>query len=536
MHPSSAQSSDQTAESLRPRHTSSHGATRGPGVARSAERAGALYPWAPGSNSSRTRNYSGISLAQLGHLTRDHRERLARWAELRAAGELAAARLARTGETVERTRDGARVQVLAREAHARGVDYWTARAEGQRARISTVEHCGEGYVTASCSCGDSREVELSCGVARLCVPCRDKQKRERDAQFLRAERACVELADSHDLYRRIRRGGAWGQRHFALTLPHFGGVGQTDEEIAYARVTLSLEAWPLLARALQAWVRDRLVEIAVSQGVIPRARVLRRAHRRAGELGESPETVLRTEDGTRITGRRTYRNLTKDERRRFTEWQRATGIRRVVQWYRSFELTPGGDLLGHPHHHVWIMGPFLAWEELQEWWAGAVRKACEKAFPWIGDELVRDRFGEMHKLREIPGHAINTWIGEATGGIHDEVNKGGDAIKTEQSAERGRPSYHAQWTIAEVTQDGRRASPQVVAQWYIALEGRRMVQASRGFLGMGNRPCCCPACKTETPREATITNWRRAAAERRAAALLVDESTNVIPIHGGDPP
>ena len=41
-------------------------------------------------------------------------------------------------------------------------------------------------------------------------------------------------------------------------------------------------------------------------------------------------------------------------------------------WLRSAEWTLGADSQGHPHIHVWFLGPFLPREELVAWWREAL--------------------------------------------------------------------------------------------------------------------------------------------------------------------
>jgi hypothetical protein len=124
-----------------------------------------------------------------------------------------------------------------------------------------------------------------------------------------------------------------------------------------------------------------------------------------------------------------------------------------AEWFRVFEWTPGkSDNLGHPHLHIWILSPFLPRDEIERWWREAV--AEQTALAGV-ERLIVD-------IREV----------HADGAEHELIK----------------------YLTKDITANGEKVAPEVYAEVYIALDGHRSTQASKGFMGkakLEKRVCEC---------------------------------------------
>lgn len=112
-----------------------------------------------------------------------------------------------------------------------------------------------------------------------------------------------------------------------------------------------------------------------------------------------------------------------------------------AEWFRVFEWTTGkSDHLGHPHLHIWILSPYLPRDEVERWWREALAEQTDLA----GIERV------IVDIRAV--HA-------------DEAER--ELIK---------------YLTKDITANGEKVAPEIYAQVYIALDGHRSTQASKGFM------------------------------------------------------
>ena len=156
--------------------------------------------------------------------------------------------------------------------------------------------------------------------------------------------------------------------------------------------------------------------------------------------------------------------------RQFQAWQRDSSLT-SIEWLRVFEWTTGeNDHKGHPHLHLWIFSPFLADEMLRGWWAAALRRA-----------------GYVDCLRPV--------------------------IKIKEVYEGPSLSLELiKYLTKDIDEHGDKIAPELYAEVYKSLDGRRVLQASRGFMGLGERgPRACEGCGASLPR--TVKRKQRPAVE-----------------------
>ncbi len=468
------------------------------------------------------RSTAGVDLGIVGRLTWAHREaiagrhdRTASEAECLAvdlshrpvsAAPLFVTRVRRLTR-VERDRKGRAVKVIdvrkvpvpARIAAETSGRWHRARARGQLERMGTVGHCGDGKVVVQCGgCGAATESAILCGVVRLCLRCSDKRGKKARRKFVGAHKVLHALAQKTGRYLPFRRGGAYGERHVVLTVPHvtvFSESGEPDRKAtAQARIRILFEAWPEFARRVQRWERQGTVQDGVSK---------------------HPD------------GRKKVR-------------------RDLTAYYRAFEWTPGADDLGHPHFHIWLHSPFLEEDDfhrvpsttatgknrptstctgvgcalcaqgkrryagVRTWWSEALRKAGVVIKP---ENLIlglrRIVMRPVEFVREIRKPSGVVW------------NKTIERVRLEGTGSAGADlvAYLEGWCVATLdAETQRRCGDDVIAGVYEALEGRRLTQASMvdlptgesvGFLSLGttNLACLCPHCVTIAPKKVEVSPW-----------------------------
>jgi hypothetical protein len=134
---------------------------------------------------------------------------------------------------------------------------------------------------------------------------------------------------------------------------------------------------------------------------------------------------------------------------------------RSVEWFRVFEWTPGEDGLGHPHFHLWLFSPFIDVDLIREWWAHA---------------LAAEGCAATRVIVDIKA-------------VTDPRTAAVELIK---------------YMLKDITASGEKIPPAVFARVYEALAGRRMRQASEGFIGLAKRVSPCCECGATLPRTVRI--------------------------------
>lgn len=204
--------------------------------------------------------------------------------------------------------------------------------------------------------------------------------------------------------------------------------------------------------------------------LVARADVVREAEvkgllrevRRGGPYGDKFLTLTCPHDNSDTIVVRIERILSAWARflRLLNDYLRELRIRHV-EWLRVLEWTPGKDLLGHPHLHVWLFAPYLSQERLREWWRSAL--------------LV------------------------AGGSLGDGVNPIVDirAVKDPSSGAAELVKYMTK----DIDQNGEKIPPELYAQVVIALDAHRQAQASKGFMKRATaKKHACHQCNSPLPK------------------------------------
>ena len=231
-------------------------------------------------------------------------------------------------------------------------------------------------------------------------------------------------------------------------------------------------AWMLCVRcrsAASAELRARF--LAARKRIVERARErnLFFPLRRGGRYGERFLTLTMPHENPSVAGRIAQA---------FAAWPRFLKLFNVhlrahairsVEWFRVFEWTSGDDGQGHPHFHVWMFSPSIDVELVRDWWSKA---------------LAADGCGARARV------------------IVDI-----EAVTDPSSAARELIKY----MLKDITANGEKIDPAVFACVYQALAGRRMRQASKGFIGLakGIAPCC--ECGATLPRTVRLERRSKSA-------------------------
>jgi hypothetical protein len=332
------------------------------------------------------------------------------------------------GETADSPDDAiADLHHEARRIEARR-DWHANRARGHRDRFERVRACGSGKARAHCEeCGAEHDLPVRCDVWRVCLGCRAQSAIERRARFGRGRAAAVRRTSRAGLFSPRRRGGRWSEKHMTLTIPHLHVEG--DAATVHHRVSSIFDAWRSFTISLRKhWLVQR-VSALLGLG-------LKRAEARA---------------------------RAKAEQRLAPE-----------RYYRFFEWTPGSDLQGHPHFHVWLLCPFLDHAWVARTWGNALRG--------VGVAFEDDPIVDVREVRTRPNEMAR------------ELLKTKEAIKLSRLETSGRGGqviveYADGWTIVDVVESGR-VPVSLIAALYEALEARRVSQASLGLLAPHELAIC----------------------------------------------
>jgi len=137
-----------------------------------------------------------------------------------------------------------------------------------------------------------------------------------------------------------------------------------------------------------------------------------------------------------------------------------------AEWLRSVEWTLGSDEQGHPHMHVWFFGPWLPHkpedDQVTAWW--------RKALVHVG----------------FPRNRLDALMVDLRAVRSGRVDEGGDIV-----------TEVVKYMTKDIVAPGEHVAPETYAKVYEAFDGRRTLQASRGFMALADKPVCCRECGAE---------------------------------------
>ena len=328
-------------------------------------------------------------MAQLAELTRPYREKRAK--ALRAIGtgrrRMAWAKFGSSLEGPESDRKSPH------DPELRGGRWHLCRARGHEERFDRVAKCEtENVLEVECTyCGRASHKPVRCRVALLCVSCRGKIAQEKIAKLSRNRRTAIDLCAKGGLFRRIRKGGAWSEKLVTMTAPHFAELG-IKERILFLRTAWSCFS-PLWA---DYWAGKRDVD-----GLKLRIPVARDGQKQKDTRG------------LRLV--RWYRNVEwtpaekcecgHDRSRHGPDSGpcRGCGPSSGCRGYRRSRVQDPDATKGHPHIHMWFLGPYLQGAKASE--SGERRNVVQnlwrfalEAAAWKKDEDGSLRFPTLSRL------------------------------------------------------------------------------------------------------------------------------------------
>jgi hypothetical protein len=135
---------------------------------------------------------------------------------------------------------------------------------------------------------------------------------------------------------------------------------------------------------------------------------------------------------------------------------RASGHLERCAYVRVYEWTPGEDGLGHPHVHLWLFSPYVQQDEIAALWTVALKRS---------------------------GFSIATGVRAV---VHVQQARGQSVAKE-----------LIKYLLKDLASGGGYVEPAEYAKVYVAFDGMRAVQASRGFFKLAGKHVARCACGAE---------------------------------------
>ena len=343
-------------------------------------------------------------------------------------------------------------------------DWHLKRAAGARERFARARSCGTtAIVKVSCAkCHTATSYPSTCGSRLACADCRKTL----------AHGYKDDLKYSFDLLRkrlfRVMRMGnpaeRWSEKFLTLTAPDLA------TKDAKERIERVCRAWEHFRDSWNAWWAPATKTREEGPGY--------------ASIEAAREKVPTLDGQTWTAIKRCYGPEAPPDPGR--PWARPHFVR-VIEW-TSGQVATGGDGLGHPHIHAWLLSPML------ESSPGA-KDGHELVTGWWRRALMREGFTE-----------------EETAVLSVKLKRAGEDIEDEL----------IKYLVKDFVEGGERSQriePELMAQVYEALSGRRQVQASARLIGYARENHGrCGSCKAR---------WRRAPKdcfpwERPIGVLWVD--------------
>lgn len=345
----------------------------------------------------------------------------------------------------------------------------TSRAIGKRELFERVENCGNGEghrITLVCrGCKSPIELEVGCNSHWFCAECRVRTATKFRLDFERKRMGLLAAASRAGLTRRRQqKSERWGERLATFTIPH---VGRARERVVTLRKTWT-RFWRLLRDELRPGLQRRAgitlqeLPLGMSESAV-RRRELQAAEslERYNELRRKSRKIGPLQWKKRIEFFPQHEGLGWKSGVELSLWD-------VLSYLHVFEWTPGEDGEGHPHMHVWLFSQYIEQPLLELLWRKAYAHVTGQDWTAVPRMVVDVRAARPDVAHELVKYLTKDW----------EVEAG----------------------------TAKRVRPEVFAQVYAELDGKRLRQSSSGFaMWAVEKVCACPACGFEAER----THWAR---------------------------
>lgn len=367
-----------------------------------------------------------------------------------------------------------------------GHQWHLSRAGGQLHRFEKVRQCGGQRMVQHCDACNKRgpKITLTCDNSRLCLGCRKRRVLKFQKRFSAGQKSVMQELWRLQLTRPTRIvngkplwGGQWDQKLITFTLPHSGNV--------VADVAEQPKAWRRMWRLWQEHLYKDVLEHC-------------------------------------------------DDRKE---------LMKRVRYCRVIEVTEGLDGRGHAHMHIWFVGPYVDQARLAHLWGTALSKRYQTLLMDAGKRAAAGTTvagDPEHEAQCACGMQHERAVGVQSVELAMErlrcrltrSNVSAAAIEAIEKRERSwymtrRPDKKSRnkakplvliWKpIVDVRacdkdvadelckyliKDGKKVDgqlqlmdPELYAQIYAALEGKRSIAASRGFLQVVmTAGCHCQSC------------------------------------------
>lgn len=343
---------------------------------------------------------------------------------------------------------------------------WHAsRAQGKRELFERVELCGKGEgakITLTCrSCKAGFQLEVGCNSHWFCAQCRARTANKFRADFERKRLGLITAATRAGLTRRSQpKDLRWGERLLTVTIP---SVGSPGERVRVLRATWG-RFWRLLREHLRPTMQTRS---GITLEDCPKGWSERALAQREEHAKQSLEKYNKRRKASHKIGPLEWKKRIEFfAQHEGLGWQMGVELSHwdVLSYLHVFEWTMGEhDGNGHPHMHVWLFSRFLPQADLEVLWRRAYAHVTEQEFDDVPKLIVHINAAKADVAHELVKYLTKDW---------------------------------------EISETGaKRVSPEVFAEVYAELDGKRMRQSSSGLSNWAvAKVCACPACFYERAR------------------------------------
>ncbi len=424
-----------------------------------------------------------------------------------------------------------------------GYHWHKSRQKGQQERFDRVRQCGAEQMVQFCGACNRKgpKIAMTCDNHRLCLHCRDRRIKKFRKRFYPAQQQSMQMLWREQLLAPTRiesgravRGGKWDQKFITLTLPHSGDIVKDVAELpkAFRRF------WRLLRKHVQC-------DLLADPGAAQVGKQIASLERDLAALENTPKTQEQRKRWSALLS-----DLQERQGKRLGESRRLV---KLLRYCRVIEVTEGLAGEGHAHLHLWFLGPYIDQARIAHLWGESLSQGYRDKLWMVGIEAIprldeidpefvgcpcgeRHTFaagvqGLDHALQAQRCRLLRSGLSEKTADAIIERervwyrNRRGGSSKPLESLYKPVVDVRACGKdVAEelckyLIKDGSKVEghlelldPSIYARIYAALEGRRAIAATLGFLTpLPTRGCFCEACGTVYKRwiESTHANEKR---------------------------